>query len=230
MARLALAVALGLCLAACGGRGTAESSKPREDFMEVRSRPAGGQALVSILGAAFGLQVRDRAATRASGSVPGAGTELRPQAELLLDTLSRDRGPASAATVEFFEEPLCAAGKPRVFGLGEAKSRAAVVSTADLGPDDAPTFLPRLARVALHETAHALGLLHCDDPECLLYPADSVEQLDRTSLAPCDRCFSSFCRARGEDSASRRRALEAAAKAAGISVGPLARPSSGGAR
>ncbi|MCI0342584.1 MAG: matrixin family metalloprotease [Planctomycetales bacterium] len=223
MGRASLALAVGACLAGCGGKAPESPSRVPQDFMEVRGD---GAAVARLLEAGFGIPVRARDGTTYI-RYGDADVGRREPAEDVLDLLGRDRNPQAAATLEIWDAPLCTSQNPRVFGLGEAKTRTAVASIADLGPADAPSFLPRLARVALHETAHALGLLHCDDAECLMHPADSVEQLDRTALAPCERCFGSFCRARGENLAARRSALEAAARVAGISVGPLARPASG---
>ena len=46
----------------------------------------------------------------------------------------------------------------------------------------------RLAKVALHETAHALGLTHCRQDQCLMRFSPSLERLDELRLSFCPRC------------------------------------------
>jgi archaemetzincin len=81
-----------------------------------------------------------------------------------------------------------------VLGEAQVKGRAAVVSTHRLrvnedGTAAAPAlFYERMAKVALHETAHVLGLTHCREPRCLMRFSLGVEHMDLLSLRFCPEC------------------------------------------
>jgi len=82
-----------------------------------------------------------------------------------------------------------------VFGLARPVANAAVISSArlknefwNLPPDDA-ALIERLAKEGCHELGHLLGLIHCDNPECIMSNPESLEDLDRKHL-----WFCSFCR------------------------------------
>lgn len=81
-----------------------------------------------------------------------------------------------------------------VFGEAEMGGRCAVVSGYRLRRNEDGTdaglevYYERLAKVALHETAHTLSLFHCDDPRCLMHFAASTKHLDRIRLFFCARC------------------------------------------
>lgn len=85
-----------------------------------------------------------------------------------------------------------------VYGEALVGGRVAVVSTARLGarpgeppvaPAEAPgRLLERLAKVALHETAHALGLVHCRVDGCLMVFSMGLEVLDSLGLVFCPAC------------------------------------------
>lgn len=81
-----------------------------------------------------------------------------------------------------------------VFGEAEMSGRCAVVSGYRLRRNEDGTdaglevYYERLAKVALHETAHTLSLFHCDDPRCLMHFAPSTKHLDLIRLFFCSRC------------------------------------------
>jgi len=81
-----------------------------------------------------------------------------------------------------------------VFGEAQVNGRAAVVSLRrlKLGRDGqrAPAHLAleRLAKVAVHEMSHVLGLTHCRSPRCLMSFSLGIEQLDALTLRFCPEC------------------------------------------
>jgi archaemetzincin len=78
-----------------------------------------------------------------------------------------------------------------VFGEAQLGGRAAVVSTARLldGAARDPRVLPeRLAKEAVHELGHALGLVHCPDAACAMSRSAGVRDVDRKDGALCRGC------------------------------------------
>lgn len=91
-----------------------------------------------------------------------------------------------------------------VFGEALVGGRAAVVSLFRLGDDpgrprlDLGRLYARLAKVALHETAHALGVAHCRQPGCLMRFSYGLEQLDLLEIQFCSRCRAEIQRRKDE--------------------------------
>lgn len=80
-----------------------------------------------------------------------------------------------------------------VFGEAQLGGRAAVVSTARLldgAVRDERLLLERLAKEAVHELGHALGLVHCALPECAMSRSASVRDVDQKRGALCRDCRS----------------------------------------
>ena len=81
-----------------------------------------------------------------------------------------------------------------VFGEAHVGGHAAVVSYHRLRqqfyglPDDDALTADRLAKEAVHEAGHVLGLHHCDDYECVMAASHAVEWLDLKTSRLCDNC------------------------------------------
>ncbi len=75
-----------------------------------------------------------------------------------------------------------------VFGEAQLGGRAAVVSTARLHEGDPRLLIERLAKEAVHELGHALGLVHCRDAECAMSRSASLRDLDRKGNLLCRDC------------------------------------------
>lgn len=81
-----------------------------------------------------------------------------------------------------------------VFGQARLGGGAAVISLArlrqefhHLGPD--PALLEeRAVKEANHEVGHALGLIHCPDPGCVMSLSTQIAQVDRKAAAFCRDC------------------------------------------
>jgi archaemetzincin len=76
-----------------------------------------------------------------------------------------------------------------VFGEARLRGAAAVVSTARLVPGAAPAlWRARLAKEAVHELGHTLGLLHCETLGCVMTRSSSVKDVDAKRPGPCSDC------------------------------------------
>ena len=81
-----------------------------------------------------------------------------------------------------------------VFGRARLGGHAAVVSLARLRPEfygqaaDPAQLARRAAAEILHELGHLAGLQHCEQPDCLMRFAASVEAADLRGFAFCAAC------------------------------------------
>lgn len=89
---------------------------------------------------------------------------------------------------------LCLPFLSFVYGEAQVNGKAAVISLHRLkrGPDGktAPSglFLQRLAKVAIHETAHVIGMTHCRQQGCIMCFSLELEFLDALSMSFCPDC------------------------------------------
>jgi archaemetzincin len=78
-----------------------------------------------------------------------------------------------------------------VYGEAQLRGRAAVVSAARLlegrGPG-APLSVARLAKEAVHELGHCYGLLHCEEPRCVMSRSVNVHEVDHKASTLCHDC------------------------------------------
>ena len=81
-----------------------------------------------------------------------------------------------------------------VFGEAQLGGSAAVVSYHRLQqefyglPEDRHLLLDRIAKEAVHEVGHAIGLTHCEDYECVMAASHAVEWLDLKNVGFCRDC------------------------------------------
>jgi predicted Zn-dependent protease len=76
-----------------------------------------------------------------------------------------------------------------VFGIAQSGGRAAVISLCRLGLGaDPPLRRDRALKEAVHELGHALGLVHCPDPKCVMHFSNSLADTDRKGSALCPVC------------------------------------------
>ena len=85
-------------------------------------------------------------------------------------------------------------GNDFVFGLAREQVGAAVVSTARLGneyygrehhDDD---LIDRITKEGSHEIGHLLGLGHCENPECIMFRPNTLDELDCKKKMFCPDC------------------------------------------
>lgn len=76
-----------------------------------------------------------------------------------------------------------------VFGLAEPGGKAAVISLHRLrfGADEM-TLRERAVKEAMHEVGHTLGLIHCDNPACVMRFSNSLTDTDRKGKKFCRHC------------------------------------------
>ncbi len=81
-----------------------------------------------------------------------------------------------------------------VFGEAQLDGRASVVSLHRLRPDiyglatDDQLLFTRLLKESIHEVGHCFGLLHCDEPACVMHASTYVEEIDVKSKWFCRSC------------------------------------------
>lgn len=80
-----------------------------------------------------------------------------------------------------------------VFGEAQLGGRTAVVSGARLADPRSPAavtplYVARLAKECVHELGHTFGLLHCEQPRCVMSRSVSLLEVDRKDSQPCHDC------------------------------------------
>jgi archaemetzincin len=81
-----------------------------------------------------------------------------------------------------------------VFGEAQLDGKAAVVSSFRLRdelyglPKNPEKLKERLEKEAIHELAHTFGLIHCREPECVMYSVTYAEEIDFKSKNFCKTC------------------------------------------
>lgn len=87
---------------------------------------------------------------------------------------------------------LFAPGLNFVFGEARLPGRVGVISTHRLrGPRGGNDLLEeRVAKEAVHETGHMIGLEHCTTPSCVMYFSNTLTDTDRKTQYPCSTCKS----------------------------------------
>jgi len=84
-----------------------------------------------------------------------------------------------------------------VFGLGELRGPACVVSTFRLGRKASARhpLSQRLLKVSIHELGHTFGLPHCPRSSCVMAEyRGSIDNLDESDAAFCARCRTTIFR------------------------------------
>ena len=80
------------------------------------------------------------------------------------------------------------------FVFGEASRKAAVISMTRLRqifyhlPEDQSLFRQRVLTEAVHELGHTFGLGHCENPRCVMFFSNSLEDTDRKGSEFCHKC------------------------------------------
>ena len=76
-----------------------------------------------------------------------------------------------------------------IMGLGYRPGVSCVVSTFRIKTKNKALFKERLAKIALHEIGHNLGLQHCNTKTCFMHAAEaSIKQIDSEQLDLCMNC------------------------------------------
>jgi len=81
-----------------------------------------------------------------------------------------------------------------VFGEAQLNGKAAVVSSYRLRdelyglPKNPQRLKERLEKEAVHELGHTFGLIHCRNPNCVMYATTYAEEIDLKSRNFCRVC------------------------------------------
>jgi archaemetzincin len=81
-----------------------------------------------------------------------------------------------------------------VFGQAALQERVGVYSLYRLRRNTSPRetfdiFLDRTLKIAMHETGHMFGMLHCTKYECLMSGTNHLAETDRRPLDVCPECM-----------------------------------------
>jgi archaemetzincin len=81
-----------------------------------------------------------------------------------------------------------------IFGQAHLKGTTGIASLHRLNnelygmPADAALLLDRFKKEVIHELGHTFGLIHCQNPTCVMRSSTYVEDIDQKSQHLCMRC------------------------------------------
>ncbi|MDD3406497.1 MAG: archaemetzincin family Zn-dependent metalloprotease [Methanomicrobium sp.] len=85
-------------------------------------------------------------------------------------------------------------GRDFVFGLARPGVNVSIVSAARLCNSWYGRFnsdedlMDRIVKEGAHELCHCMGLDHCDNPECIMFYPQTLDELDRKKKTLCPVC------------------------------------------
>ncbi len=193
----------------------------------IGTMPASHQPLITAtadaLHACFSATVVQREPL-ALGKVPAKARRPGPFGEQLhsgwLLNQLRSARPADALAVLGLTSQDLWPGEEWNFVFGEARltERVGVWSLVRFGGADEPTLTERTLKLAVHETGHQFGLLHCISAQCLMNGSNHLAETDASPLWFCAVCEAKVHWAFGGDPAARLRACVAVAKRLGLTT------------
>lgn len=113
---------------------------------------------------------------------------------LMLGHLRKNPPPAAEKILGIVDVDLYVPGLNFVFGEADLKGCCALISLARLRqefyglPADPGLFYQRVAKEAVHEIGHTLGLNHCSDVGCAMHFSNGLEDTDTKSSYLCPSC------------------------------------------
>ncbi len=126
------------------------------------------------------------------------GSRRQTDARTILDSLGlfRQRQEIPDLILLVCGADIFTEGVVSLFGLARPQSGVAVVSTARLENrfydlrEDEEELVDRLIKESAHEIGHLFTLGHCTDPECIMFPPLTLDDLDRKHRWFCPDCRS----------------------------------------
>jgi archaemetzincin len=150
-------------------------------------------ALETSLWQAFGVEVR-KMPPLDEPSYAFDAERGQYSSTMILRDLAR-RCPADALRVlGITEKDLCIPMLSFIYGQAQLGGMVSIVSLARLRqefytlPANVVLLLGRLAKEALHEIGHTIGLIHCLDKGCPMSLATNIHQLDLKGSEFCTSC------------------------------------------
>lgn len=84
---------------------------------------------------------------------------------------------------------------PFVFGEADRESKSAVVSIFRLRQGvDSEALRRRLQIEALHQAGHLVGLSFCEDARCVMFSAQTPQEVDRKNIGLCNLCRNEYAK------------------------------------
>lgn len=97
--------------------------------------------------------------------------------------------PGRHGAIGLLDVDLFVPDSPYVFGEADRESRIGLVSTWRLRQGaDGETLRRRLQVEATHQAGHLLGLSYCEDTRCVMFLAQTPQEVDRKGPSLCNVC------------------------------------------
>lgn len=142
---------------------------------------------------------------------PRWGDEQLLTTYILDDILTPRRPDDAVAVLALTTADLWPGENNFVFGQASRTERVGVWSLYRYGdvndPESYDLFRRRLFKVALHETGHMLGIIHCTAYECCMNGSNGLEELDSNPMWLCRECVQKVWWACSADPAQRYQRL-----------------------
>jgi len=193
----------------------------------IGAMPAAQQPLVTAtadaLHACFSATVQ-QLKPLALGTVPVKARRAGPLGEQLhsgwlLNQLRAARPADAIATLGLTSQDLWPGdGWNFVFGEARLTERVGVWSLVRFGGADEPKLTERTLKLAVHETGHQFGMLHCINAQCLMNGSNHLLETDASPLWFCAVCEAKVQWSFGGDPAQRLTACAAVAKQLGLAT------------
>lgn len=97
--------------------------------------------------------------------------------------------PGQAFAIGVADVDLFVPDSPFVFGEADREAKVAILSVYRLKQGADTDTVRRRAQVeVVHQAGHLVGLSFCEDPRCVMFLAQAVQDCDRKSIALCNLC------------------------------------------
>jgi len=115
-------------------------------------------------------------------------------ANQLLKYIDSKNDPSALKTIAIFRVDLFIPILTYIFGQAAYKGKTGIVSIYRLKNEqyglkpDENLLIDRLRKVVIHELGHTFGLIHCQNPDCVMRSSTYVEDIDQKKLHFCKKC------------------------------------------